>query len=294
MRIVATLYHSDEIDKLADLGADVFLLNTNELSTKAPHSFSQSQIKEITHKVHQMNRLVYLNLNTMIHEADLPLVSEYLDFISRIDIDGIVCFDLTILALARDKNLTDKIIYRPGTLNTNFYDPWFFRKMKIKGITLSKDIPLTDLINIGENYQGIEISVVGHGYLFLFYSKRPLLLDYFEYSHLKDIPFLKDESFRLRERSRNTLEYPIYEDEFGTHVFRAKKLMSFYELQVMRPYLSDFFIERIFYSDEEYYASVDAYHADQKKADFLQLYGKDYDSGYYYTRTLTVKGAKTE
>lgn len=294
MRIVATLYSSDEIEKLADLGADVFLLNTDELSTKAPHTFSKDQIVEITRKIHRMKKLVYLNLNTMIHEEDLPVVSDYLDFISSIEIDGIVCFDLTILALARGKNLTDKIIYRPGTLNTNSYDPWFFRKMKIKGITLSKDIPLSDLINIGENYQGMEISVVGHGYLFLFYSKRPLLPDYFEYSHLNDISYLKDESFRLQERSRNTLNYPIYEDRFGTHVFRAKKLYSFHELQVLKPYLADFFIERIFYTDEEYYASLDAYHIEQKKKDFLRLYGKDYDSGYYYTKTLTVKGAKAE
>lgn len=294
MRFVSTLYHQSEIGLLATLGTDVYLVNTVELSTKAPHAFSRAEIVTLIDLIHAIGKKIYIHLNTMIHEGDLPVLSDYLDFLALQDIDGIVCFDLSVLAMAAEKNLAAKVIYRPGTLNTNSYDPWFFRKMKIKGITLSKDITLEELISIGENYQGMEISIVGHGYLFLFYSKRPLLLDYFEYKkqHISD--FLNNESFRLQEKSRKEGLYPIYEDAFGTHIFRAKKLQSFNELNVMRPYLADFFLERIFYDDQEYYASIAAYQDELKETSFLNTYGREYDSGFYYTKTKTAKGAIPE
>jgi putative protease len=227
----------------------------------------------------------------MIHENLLSVLDDFLAFLSRIHVDGIVCFDLSVLAMAEKNGLADLIIYRPGTMNTNSYDPWFFRKLKIKGLTLSKDITLEELISIGEDYQGMEISLVGHGYLFLFYSKRPLLKDYFEYKHAKT-DFLNDESFRLAEQARHGEYYPIYEDKFGTHIFRSKKLQSFNEIKVMRPYLSDLFIERMFLADTEYFEAIAAYCDERLEASFLTRYGHGYDSGFYYTKTAPKKGAE--
>jgi len=136
LRLVSTLYHQSEIGLLANLGTEVYLVNSDELSTKAPHTFSRSEIVSLIALIHAIGKKIYIHLNTMIHEQDLPVLSDYLDFLAGQDIDGIVCFDLSVLAIAAEKNLAHKIIYRPGTLNTNSYDPWFFRKMKIKGITL--------------------------------------------------------------------------------------------------------------------------------------------------------------
>ena len=290
MRIVVTLYDIDEIQRMAAMGADVFLVPTHELSTKTRSAFSMDELAAVIQKVHQVGKLAYINLNTMIHEENLPALDAMLSHLSTLDVDGIVCFDLTVLTEATRFDLAKKIIYRPGTMNTNSYDPWFFHKLQIKGLTLSKDITLEELVAIGENYQGLEISVVGHGYLFLFYSKRPLLKNYFDHRGISVAGTRNSESLRLIEKSRKTDLYPILEDRFGTHIFRAKKLQSFNEIKVLRPYLADFFIERIFLDDTEYYASIAAYADESAEPDFLRTYGREYDTGFYYQKTLVTKG----
>ncbi|MDD3126679.1 MAG: U32 family peptidase [Candidatus Izemoplasmatales bacterium] len=284
MRIVVTLHSLLEMKQMSALGADVFLVNSDCLSTKTMKCFSKMDIATIIEEAHQINKLVYVNLNTIIHEPDIPILEAFLSFLAATNIDGIVCFDLSVVALAEQYGLNDKIIYQPGTMNTNSYDPWFFRKLKIKGITLSKDITLAELIAIGENYQGMEISLVGHGYSFLFYSKRLLLKSYFEYRG-KPVPNLSNcDGFRLIENQRPEEMYPIYEDGFGTHIFRSRKLQSFNEVKVMRPYLSDFFVDRMFIEDEEYYASIGAYKDETNELLFLNRYGNSYDSGFYYQK----------
>lgn len=290
MRIVVTLHSMEEMDKMSSLGADVFLVNSDCLTAKAIKCFSDQEIVTIIGKAHQMGKLVYVNLNTIIHEPDLLVLDTFLSFLASTDIDSIVCFDLSVVALADHHGLVSKIIYQPGTMNTNSYDPWFFRKLQIKGITLSKDITLSEQIAIGENYQGIEISIVGHGYTFLFYSKRLLLKSYFDYCGKKMLFFRSDDTFRLVEDKRPDAMYPIFEDRFGTHVFRSYKLQSFNEIKVLRPYLSDFFIERIFIDDAEYYASIEAYGDETKIRAFISRYGNSYDSGFYYHRDQKCEG----
>jgi len=290
MRIVATLYDIEEIPGLSALGADAFLVHPAELSCKTRRSFSRPELMEILRRAHRFGKPVYVHLNRMIHEPDLPVLDDFMHFLSGTAIDGIVCFDLSVLALAQTHGLVGKVIYRPGTMNTNSYDPWFFRKLHLKGITLSKDITLSELISIGENYQGMEISVVGHGYLFLFYSKRPLLRNYFIHKDVKMAGFLGDESFRLVEKSRPEDWYPIFEDAAGTHIFRAKKLQSFNEIKVLRPYLADLFVDRLFQKDDEYFAAIQAYADETKESAFLQTFGSECDSGFYYQKTLWKKG----
>jgi putative protease len=290
MRIVATLYGIHEIEPMTARGVDVFLVNTQELSTKTPSAFSHGEITELTQIIHRLGKQVYLNLNAMILEDDLPILEEMLGFISHLGVDGIVCLDLTVLATATRFGLAEKIIYRPGTMNTNSYDPWFFRKLHIKGLTLSKDITLEELVSIGENYQGMEISVVGHGYLFLFYSKRMLLKTYFDYRNLAVSGYRNSEGFRLIEKSRKQDLFPILEDRFGTHIFRSKKLQSFNEINVLRPYLSDVFIERLFLDTAEYLEAIDAYLDETKEDGFMARYGREYDSGFYYQKTTATKG----
>ena len=291
MRIVATLYNPIEMESLANLGADAFLVNVQGLSTKTRAVFSLSEVSSIINLAHQAGKLVYVNINVMIEESTLAVLREFLGFLKTEPVDGIVCFDLTVLTVALEFGLGEKIIYRPGTLNTNVYDPWFFRKMKVKGITLSKDITLEELVSIGENYQGMDISLVGHGYLFLFYSKRRLLKNYFDHKKIFVPNFLEGDTFRLAEKARQEGLYPIYEDRFGTHIFRAKKLQSLDEIDVLRPYLSDFFVERMFLPDQEYFDSIAVCAGKLEKSAFLIRYGKEYDHGFYYLKTVSKKGA---
>lgn len=290
MRIGTQLNHLSEIDWLSSLGVDVFLVCSKEFSTKTNHSFPQDELADVVSVIHRHQKKCYLLLNAMIHEEHLPQLRKYLSFVKSLDMDAIVAFDWTLYPISKSLGLEQKLIYQPSTLTTNLYDPWFYESQGIKGLTIAREITLDSISAIVQNNHALELSLVGHGYAPMFYSYRPLIT-LFDEENKTSLPSIKGhELFSLQESSREDTRYPIYEDAFGTHIFREKKLESFNEIQLIRPYLSDFFIDRFLLSDEELTDSIAAYQNPKRRELFRQKHGHEYDSGFYYRKTNRLRG----
>ena len=283
MRIVARLKNLEEMNKLINLGVDVFLVDT-PLAVKRISLDIHKDISEI-----KRHGKVYLLMNKMIHEIDLPFLGKWLKIAKEQNVDGIVCGDLTVMVKAEEIGVLDKIIYQPGTMNTNSFDNEYFSRKHLKGITISKEITLTEILNIAKDKK-TELSLVGHGFIDMFYSKRKLITNYFKFKEEEKIDILDNYNFRLTEEKRPDSLYPILEDNGGTHIFRDKALESFAEVKELRPYLDDFFIERIFLYDDEYYDSILSYKDEEKAKDFIAKYQVKYDKGFYYLYTEKLKG----
>jgi putative protease len=286
LKLVAPLHHEKEIDFLKSLGVSVLMINSDCLTTRSSHFFSQSQIVTLIKKIHETNLELYVNLNTFLHESDLIIAESYLAFLKSIDIDGIIIFDWTYYTLAKPLGLESKLIYQPGTLTTNLYDPWFYTSFNIKGITLAREITL-DSINIiaQNNVNEIELSIIGHGVIPMFYSRRPLIDNYLQTKKLNSIKYLSETDLYIAESTREGVKYPIFEDRFGTHLFRNRYLESFNEIQLFGTFLSDFFLERFMMDDDEFFASIKAYQNHKLIDEFMKNYGHKYDKGFYYKST---------
>jgi len=291
LNIVATLKNIQEMSHLATLGADVFLLHTLEFTRNQISSFSLPEIKEISKQSHKMGKLVYLMINVMIHEDMLSKLDKFLNEVKSANLDGIVGFDFTLYSLLKKHQMENLLIFQPGTSNTNCYDAWFARKQKIKGLTVSKEVTLEEIIEIADCTQDIEFSICGHGYLEMFYSRRPLISNYSQFKGLNLLGVKNAQSYFLQEELRLNEFYPVIEDAFGTTIFRSKKLLSFQELGVISPYMTDFFVKRIFMSDQEYFDSIEAYSNSKLQDSFQEKYQKEYDTGFYYRRIGRSKEA---
>jgi len=288
MKIVARLKKITEIEKLINLKVDCFLVDT-PLSVRALNKDLFNDLDEII----GFGKDVYILMNKMIHEEDIPLVKQLLKTVKDKKISGIVVGDITMMILADEEGLKEKIIYQPGTMNTNSFDNEYFFMKQIKGITISKEITLEEIKKIFTNKK-CELSLVGHGYLDMFYSKRKLITNYFIYKNVVKEKIKNNDKFRIKEEMRPDSFYPILEDESGTHIFRDKALSSFDEIEVLRTGLDDFFIERIFMDDEEYYDSIRAYQDQSFVDEFLSKYEKHYNKGFYYQYTEKLKGELNE
>jgi len=288
MRIVARLKKITEIEKLINLKVDCFLVDT-PLSVRAVNRDLFNELDQII----SYGKDIYLLINKMIHEEDIPLVKQLLKTVKDKKISGIVAGDITMMVLANEQGLKDKVIYQPGTMNTNSFDNEYFFMKQIKGITISKEITLEEIIKIFDNKK-CELSLVGHGYLDMFYSKRKLITNYFIYKNVVKENIMDNDKFRIKEEMRPDSFYPILEDESGTHVFRDKALNSFEEIEVLKTEIDDFFIERIFMDDEEYYDSIKAYQDHSFVNEFLSKYNDHYNKGFYYQYTEKLKGDLSE
>ena len=289
MHIVARLKYLNEIAQLSALGVDKIMCDTHELTTKALFPMDMDQIKAVSIKIKAHGMRAYVLINKMIHEYDLEHLHAWLRFLKEIDIDGIVINDYTCYVVAKTYQLHDKIIYQPGTMNTNHFDVTYL-ETRIKGMTLSKEITLDEIKAIIDQTTSIEFSLVGHGFIDMFYSKRKLISLYLEHKQLEGYRVKNNHHFTIEEKTRVGIHYPILEDEKGTHIFRDKKLQSFDEIKQIKDRITDFFIERLFMDDEEYYDSIKAYQNDSLEKEFLAAYGHEYHHGFYNQPTQKVKG----
>jgi putative protease len=288
MRLVARLKNLNEIEKLINLRVDCFLVDT-PLAIRAINKDLFNHLD----KIKSFGKDIYLLINKMIHEDDIENAKEILEIAKEIGVSGIVVGDITLMVLADEFGLKNKVIYQPGTMNTSSFDNEYFFLKQIKGITISKEITLEEIKKIFENKK-TELSLVGHGYLDMFYSKRKLISNYFIYKSNDKKNIVDNDSFKLKEEMRPDSFYPILEDEAGTHIFRDKALNSFAEFNELKMGLDDFFIERIFMSDEEYYDSIAAYQDQSLVEEFLIKYQDNYNKGFYYQYTEKLKGDLNE
>ena len=287
MRFITRLKTIEEAKKLNQFGIDIFCLDTDFTAKK----ISKFSLKEIEELQNEYPNQIYLLINKMIHEDDLEKLTKFLKSIKLLNISGIVIADLTVYVLAKKLDLEHLIIYQPGTMNTDTYSEKYFSDRKIKGITISREITLEEIKEFGKN--SIELSLIGHGYLDMFYSKRKLVTNYLIHKQITGIDLKNNYNLRLNEEIRENEYYPIFEDDFGTYIFRSKKLISFNEMNIFKELIKDFFIERIFLTDEELINSIQLYKNQITMSEFLQKY-PDYDAGFYYKRTEKVKGELDE
>lgn len=293
LNIVARLKSNQEIKHLADLGTDVFLLDVTDLTTKAINPLTQEELLQTHKTIDKLGKQTYILMNKMIHETDLLVLRKWLSVIKDLKVSGIVINDFTIYVEAKKLGLETFIIYQPGTMNTNSYDVTYLEG-KIKGMTLSKEITFEEILHMVKGEHHIEFSLVAHGYLDMFYSKRKLISNYLIHKNIKGIDVKNNHQFTLEEKTRQDIHYPILEDDIGTHIFHDKKLESFDQVKILSQKLTDIFIERLFVDDQEYYDSIKAYQNLESAKEFLDTYGHNYHKGFYFTPTERKKGEKHE
>ena len=229
----------------------------------------------------------YVMVDAIIHETDLKPLKQLLAGLSSQDIDGIVAYDLTTALLAADLGLAAKVIFQPGTFNTHPHAFGQLRALGINQATLSREITFAKIREIMETNKDIAFSLVGHGYLDMFYSQRKLLTLFHQYRKRE---FAKDGAYALAEKQAPDRLYPISEDATGTHIYRSRKLQSFPYLPYLNRHLAELFLSRHHLDDLEYFAAITAYKTGDYTA-FLERYGGEYDTGFYEVATDRYPGA---
>jgi len=294
MRIAVTPFNVASIRELSDNGADIFIIGNEQFANRLVSSFSTIEISEANDLIKSLNKKIYINLNLIIHNEDLDNVKEFLDFLNELNVDGIIFGDLSVYQLAKKINLIDKLIYSPETLNTNYYDPVYWSNKGILGLTISKEITLEDISIIAKN-SDIEISLIGHGHLNMFHSRRPLIENFLKYTDSEYEEFYENRNLRLVEEIRDE-SYPIFQDSHGTHIFREKSLESFIEVNDLSKMLEVFIIDGIFKNTsylvevlKNYKTLLSSSDYEVKAKAISKLYEKDHDSGFLYKKTVYVK-----
>jgi putative protease len=291
MKIAVTPIGIDSIKELSSNGADIFLVGNKEFANRLAYSCSTEEITDANDVIKSLKKEIYIVINMIVHNENLNDLKDFLYLIKGLEVDGIIFGDLAIYQLAKNINIENLLIYSPETLNTNYYDPIFWSKQNIKGLTISKEITIEDIKQISKD-KPLEISLIGHGHLNMFHSKRPLIENFFKFTNKEHDEYIENRNLKVIEEIRNE-SYPIFQDNQGTHIFRDKSLESFKEVNTLSNYLNVFIIDGIFKDNEYLNKTVKHYHNLLNNIgnaeDISKLYEGDHDSGFLYKKTVYDK-----
>lgn len=293
MDIAVTPFNTLSIEKLSALGADAFIVGNEKYANRLVKSFSLLEISKAAKIIKTLNKKLIISLNLIIHNDDIKDVNSFLDTIKNLEIDGIIFGDLGLFNLAKRKGLEHLLIYNPETLNTNYYDPVFWNKKGIKGLIISKEITLQDIKLISKE-SPIKVGLIGHGHLNMFHSRRPLVSNFFKYRDEEYKEYINNKNLKLVEELRNE-SYPVFQDNHGTHIFRAKSMEAYQEVTELKNYLDIFIIDGILkdtaYLEEtlKNYQEIIQSNNPKIAKNISESLQDTHDSGFLYKKTVYDK-----
>lgn len=291
MKIVTTLHNKALLYEYQSMGIDTFVLPT-VYSSGSTQALSLEDISSIIDTYPKCS--FYIMMNAIYGEDELIDIRQFIDRIAALKIKGILFQDFAIVNIVEDKNYSFDMMYAPETLNTNSKSLQTLKNYGVTSAFLSRVIPLEEQILIQEKTT-IPLMLQVHGVEYVAASKRHLIENYQEATQLD---FNVDSRNLKIKAHQSDLEFHIYEDQRGTHIYTHTRL---YMLDLFNQ-IKDFeyiYIETLFMEPNEalevcslYSDALKAYHNgryNQYVGEYVSLLKKlntPLDRGFTFDQTV--------
>lgn len=273
-------------------GADAIYLGGKSFSARQSASnFDRTQLQEAADLIHLQRRKIYVTVNTLIRESELPEAMEFLAELYNIGIDAVIVQDLGLIARARQ--LLPQLELHASTQMTvhNREGALALKEMGLRRIVLARELTGEEVASIAA-HTGMELEVFVHGALCVCYSGQCLM------------------SSMIGGRSGNRgrcaqpcrLEYQLMEDGLGLpaqgsyllspkdlalaelvpELFRAGVRSLKIEGRMKRPEYVYGVVKVYRRLLDRFFAQPDAYHVEQRDREELeQAFNRGFSTGYF-------------
>lgn len=220
---------SPEVLKTAVIfGADAVYIGGEAFGLRAKaKNFSPEDMKAGIAFAHSHGVRVYVTVNILAHNRDLPGVERYLKELKEIGPDALIIADPAIFQMA--KEICPEIERHISTQanNTNYGTYRFWWEMGAKRVVSARELSLKEIKEIRENIpEEMEIESFIHGAMCISYSGRCLLSNYFTGRDANQGACTHPcrWKYSVMEETRPGEYMPVYENERGTYIFNSKDL----------------------------------------------------------------------
>ena len=190
-------------------GAKTLLFGLKDLSTYE-NEISLEELNKYKDKE------IYLALDKNMFNEDLPKLEESLKEIDKLNIKGILFYDLAVLHISKRLNLKTPLIWNQNFLVTNYKTCNFYEKQNIKGAVISGEITKEEIEQLAKNTK-IDLYINAFGYQLMAISKRKLITNYFNHTKEKN----QEKAHKMIEKENS---YPIIENETCTKIYTKEVL----------------------------------------------------------------------
>ena len=207
-------------------GADAVYLGLFDFSLRAKaDNFTPADLELASGFIRLAGKKFYVTINIFPHNKDISLIREHLQFLRKIEPDGVIVSDPGVLEMAREE-IPDLPIHISTQANvTNYQAAKFWEKAGAKRIVLSREITLDEIKEIRDNV-GVELECFVHGAICISYSGR-CYLSSFMANRSANLGLCTNSCrwrFTLMEEKRPGQYFPVYENDRGTFVLSSRGL----------------------------------------------------------------------
>ena len=155
-------------------GADAVYIGAGSFGARKKAGNSLADIEEIVRYAHKFLVKIYVTVNTIIFEDELPRVEKLIWQLYDAGVDAIIFQDYSIFEM----NLPPIALHASTQCNNDSLEKIkFLKDMNVQRVVLPREFSLEEIRNVAENV-GIETEVFVHGALCVCYSGQCYLSHY--------------------------------------------------------------------------------------------------------------------
>ena len=218
-----------EVLKIAVIfGADAVYIGGEAFGLRAKaKNFSHEDMAEGIAFAHEHGVKVYVTVNILAHNGDLPGVREYLQELKELKPDALIIADPGIFTYAREICPEIECHISTQANNTNYETYRFWYRLGAKRVVTARELSLKEIQEIRANIpDDMEIETFVHGAMCISYSGRCLLSNYLVGRDANQGACTHPcrWKYSIVEEKRPGEYMPVFENERGTYIFNSKDL----------------------------------------------------------------------
>lgn len=221
MKIIVMPSSLDMIKKMIDK-FDAVMVGLESLSINMPTYYNYEEFLSIYNICKENKKEVFVALNKNMHNKDLDYLKEMMFKLDKLDIEGIMYYDIALVNIKLENNLKTPLVWGQEHLTTNYITSNFWSKFGSSYTLVSSEITKEEIFEMKKNSLS-KLIVTVFGYLPMFVSERHLVKNYLKTFSLED-----DSKINYIEKEGNI--YPIIDNEYGTTSFSSHILNGINEV----------------------------------------------------------------
>ena len=209
-------------------GADAVYIGGEAFGLRAKaKNFSREEMKAAIDWTHEQGKKVFVTVNILAHNADLPGIREYLEELHIMRPDGLIIADPGVFSMAG--RICPEIPRHISTQanNTNAETCRFWAEQGASRIVTARELSLQEIRELREQIpEALELECFVHGAMCISYSGRCLLSCFLtgRDANRGACTHPCRWKYSLVEETRPGEYFPVFENERGTFLFNSKDL----------------------------------------------------------------------
>jgi len=300
MELLAPAGNREKAEVAIAYGADAIYVGGKEYSLRAgAGNFTLPEMASLVDYAHGLGVKVYVAVNSLLHNEELPGLPRYLESLAEMGIDAVIFADPAVYVICREAVPDLPLHMSTQASMTNWESIRFWQEMGVRRVILARELSLGEITKIRQEVD-LELEAFVHGAMCVSYSGRCLLSNYMTGRDANRGQCAQACRWRyaLMEQKRPGEFYPIEEDSHGTYILNSKDLNMLAHLPEMAQAGIDSLkiegrMKSVYYVGvvvKAYRQALDAYHANPstyrvhpKWLDELdKVSHRPYTTGFYF------------